>query len=352
MPTLAQVTVGTTGADYTDLDTALATEARDLVTSDELIEFIILDKLTGQNPVDIDGAWVCDATHYVTIRAADGSGGKDGTTDARIKADLNPGATKACVIGNAAYSDFFDITGVADYCVVKDIYIENSHAWGYRVIDLAYDADNCTLKNLVLKAGANAYNCIQLGDISSKAGFCLAQCDGGEAFDGLTSGHIGTYVNCVAVNSAVGFKCALGGTFINCATYNCTTDYHTPASANAASTNNAGSSANAADIPGANSITSLTSSAFEDVSTDDYRTKSGGALDNAGADASAYFTTDAFENTIVNWPVGLNEPTGGGTSYTLTADSATFNTTAQDAGLNAGRAVIADSATFNTTAQD
>lgn len=98
---------------------------------------------------------------------------------------------------------------------------------------------------------------------------------------------------------------------INNVAYNNTADYPTVAYWSAASRNNASDSANAADIPGSNAVTGLTSADFVNVSTGDMHLSAASRLKNAGYSLSSVFTKDMDGATrnidSRGWDIGYDE---------------------------------------------
>jgi hypothetical protein len=285
--------------DYTTIGGCNAAVAKNIVTSTQTVLIRVHDNLT-ETTQDLTNGWTANSTYNVTIQANAG---------AEIEGSFNT-TGKAAVSRSGAWASAFNLT--ADGTLLKGIYFTNSSSNGRYTLDVKLGALDVIVEDCVidldtsqdLRALTNTENATEYRK-------CLFRCVGGQG--AYPSSKSAVFRNCGFVESSVGAYSS-GGYFElhNCFTMDCSTEYD--GSFDSGSSYNAGETATAGDIPGGNSVTGLTSADFEDVSADDYRAKSGGKLDGAGTSQSSYFTVDAFGTTISSWPIGLNEPSGGGTT--------------------------------------
>lgn len=306
MPTEVVHTIAASGGDYTNLYDWQAAQARDLVSADEIAVAEISGEITG--PLTLSsGSWTTDATRYPVIRAAAGQ-----EALGRISGS---GFAKNTASRNAAPV----ISIQVPYARVEDVYVENTSTTGSSALTIDTGADGtrvtgCTMVNQVTSTNTalNALNINNVDDVQVSKCVGYLPAGANPVFRHNSGSSTTTYfLNCVGIGGSYGFEIRNGSVteanwsfVINCAAIDHATNgfrYEWTDRIPSGTRNNASEDADAGDIPGSNSVTSISSA---DFNVGDYLGVSSGKLAGAGYDHSQ-FTTDINGNTISSWPIGL-----------------------------------------------
>jgi len=296
-------TVGPSGKDYTSLGAWDAGEQTNLVEDGDT-HVVECDAFLDTNtPVTIGDTWTVGASNNITIRPAAGAE-HDGSDAASGFYVQTTGSFQRALSVNAAHTV---VSGIG--CVAND------GSAGLRI----NENNNLVEKCLFDSSGGGAANCVEAQGANSIYRNCVFKTGGSNTpLEGkvflpfavenctfiLASGsYTGPAVEGIAGNGE--------------ATITNTVAYGFDSFATGAA---AASDYNASDLtgtPGANSIDSITTAAFNDFASGDYSPASSGVLDGAGADLSADFTDDINGATRTTpWDIGayIAAVGGGGTT--------------------------------------
>ena len=286
-------TVGT-GKEYTTVVAWNSGEQRNLVSLDET-ETAIVDAGEYLDGLYLDG-WTTDLTHYATVRAAVGSEhngvrrSQGGSGTGVLLGDLNLYQTYSRVYDIEAYKDNFSSavrfanTGMTlERCMV---FATNLTSFG--ALRIAY-------------SGHTVRNCLIVNESA--------------AYDAVTSLSGGDYESCTAINtisSGYCFGCEFTSQTV-CSDIVTTspsgTQWQWLGTPQSNDTNNASSDGSHG---GADGVT-ITTADYVDYANGDYRAKSGGLLDGAGANLSGTFTDDItnyIRPAVDPWTIGAYEVQG------------------------------------------
>lgn len=282
------VTVGPSGRDYTTLNAAWTgtVSAHTSPVDDSQPWAFELDAFTDTTSATI-GNVPTSTTNNITFRAAAGA------EHAGVKGAGYVGSPITVNAGNCVFLDL-EFRAASNGQIVFDARNLNGPLTVKRCIT-STDATTLGSGDGFWPANAEAYfeNCLADGP------FDIAFV--GSAFTDST------FRNCTARESSRGFfRNSSNATVTNCVGFDTVSDDF---SSGFSGDYNASEDTSA---PGANSITGLTTAAFTDYANGDYTPASGGALDGAGTDLSAFFTDDITGSTRTQWDIGAYGIVGGG----------------------------------------
>lgn len=320
------------GHDYTNLDTAMTTEAIDLPTNKKCIEFVCKNTSGSSDAnniiYDVADGWTTDYAHYVRIRA-DASYRHAGVYDSSkyhiaqtangiaLRLDSGPTADEPKNYGTRVRVEGIQIKHSYTYNGYEAcISLQNSRG----IVELV----DCIFWMSTTSGITGSNNCVIYGSylyqyfIVQK---CLMIIDGAIQGTNTAQSYLArsVYQNCTIVgpgaitadgliseadsfayNTIVDLPNAVGNCFgaLVDGDYNCSAD---------------------TSAPGASSVKSHTPT-YIDAASDDYRlSTSDTSLYGAGTDLSDYsatnshpFTTDIDGDTITQWSIGADDGTGGG----------------------------------------
>jgi hypothetical protein len=297
--------------DYTTISAWNSAQARDLKASDEIAVALIRGSINlgADRQIIAPGVWDTDETRKIIIRAESGQEA-NGRWAGEGFAKIIGSRTDALLELNVPYTEIQDI------CVINEressgghaVWLGGPHSKAVRCVGVVYsnrDNDNQSAAfRLDFSAGTSAI-------------FCLAV-HLGTGNNYLFIGHNSSfgghkYINCAALNNSVskgfGFNTgttnqSLYPTVMNCVSYGGLVPFNELSGSNrwhADSRNNAGQGSDAAEIPGTNSVTSITEA---DIDPDTGFSIVGGKLHDAGYD-HGFGTTDILGETITEWSIGV-----------------------------------------------
>ena len=308
-------TVAPSGGDYTSLTAFQTAQVQNLVANNKRIEVTVSGDLAGS--FSMSSSWVTDPDHYVLFKAASGS-------EAISHCSISGGVlTVASGAARLTASNFWGTSFIfsTDYTHVKDLYFSNTNTNGY--VSAFASGWNSILENCIAITVTNntSGNVRGIRTSGGRLYKCISSMTGSTDEPAIeATGDYSFILNCLAHGSPIGiagFDNTINlerSVIQNCVSYDCTTDYEFTNTAESDSTlpvafvgsrNNAGGTATAANIPGTNSVVSITSADFE---TNSVLCKAGEKLDNAGY-AHFQFILDILGNSITGaWSIGVNDP--------------------------------------------
>jgi len=309
------------GGAYTSIVTWEADQQQNLVTGGNtaVLECYTFTEEISSRFTILD--WVVDATHNVTVRAAQGHANNGVVGAGYILDAVSVGSTTfgAMAVGlnqGTVISDisiFQAVSTIANGCISS-----NSSSEGARTL----------LKNLILRnLSTNTSSfCARWAAFGVFCENVLVTQSGGLGFTlNSNSSDDASFKNCNAFNCNIGFDIGVENiidvTYENCLGYDNNTDFGSgPNWVGNTLTNCASGDATAT---GTLPQTGVTTADFEDYAGGNYVPATGGKLDGTGADLSLDFTNDiAGVTRTVPWTIGAFAiPSGVTVTYALSPDS-------------------------------
>lgn len=305
MPTTVVKTIRASGGDYTTLSAWEAANQGDLVTADEVrVAECYNDWPSGLvDAVTIDGS-TTDATRYLKITVANGH--------------RHTGIPKTGFFARQTAAFAHTVRVLDDYTRIGWF---DAEATGSTAHAFSSSVTLSHFTNCIGKAETSANSAAFYLAGSSVLFDCLAY--GGDRGISLNSYGTTSVYNCVVTGCAVGSLATSFVTFTlkNSVAHGNTTNYS--GTFNAASTNNATSSASD-DAPGASSVWGITSTDFVDAANKNFHLAADSALIGAGTNLYSTFTTDIDGDEWPSsgaWDIGFDYyvATGGATTLTIAA---------------------------------
>jgi hypothetical protein len=300
MPTEVIHTVGA-GGDYADLEAWETAQARNLVSADEIAVAEILAGNTSDTDAGFSG-WTTDSTRKIIIRPVSG-------------AEFS-GIRQASGGGNARLT----FTGSGSGCV--RLASGNIELSGLEIVCTAssepaisiLSANNISIKNCFIDASSYTQNTTFTSAITGfvgRTGIKIQNCvvlSSGRAIDARASTSTSVY-NCTIVGSGAG-----NSTFGLMVDASVLSDNNVVVGFVTEDIFGTPSGSNNATQDGSSGITISTSAGVDltNAASEDYTPVSGGALDGAGTDLSAFFTDDITGATRTTpWDIGAFAIVGG-----------------------------------------
>jgi hypothetical protein len=307
MPTEVIHTIGT-GGDYAALESWEAAQARNLVALDEIAIAEVLDQEVVDSNLGMGSAWTTSATNRIIIRPVAG-------------AEFN-GVPRA-VRGSGAKLKFTATTGNAlqvesKNITIQEMEIEVATSGTALLMQSGNVVDRCSISHLSADSASNTILAGNGRQSVIQNSFIKTTGRGIETRAGSVDAKI---YNCTVIGSGTatyGILTDSSATVTNCVVAGFAIEdiFGTPIGANNFTEDGSIGS----------TVSTMDGVDFVSPSTGDYRPASGGALDGAGTDLSAFFTDDITGATRTQWDIGAFGIVGGG-STTVGADSLSHSVT-------------------------
>jgi len=194
-----------------------------------------------------------------------------------------------------------------------------------RVFEMQSGGDNLTATGCIFNCStSNTANNVAPKNTGNAFIKCLFN-GGSNALTSASAGQPVKLYGCGFTNATTGLVSSSQMDTRNCFSYGCTTDYSTTTT-HANSTNNATDKTGTTTVPGSNPVGDLVTGDFTNTAGLEFYLATGSALDDAGSDLSAEYTTDILGVAITGtYPIGFYFLAAAGGNTVTVGDLLGFN---------------------------